>query len=135
MAYVICSQYLQIGFKPLIARKISSINPNLLSHNISCEVIIVLENTSRHRSHIMLQDKLQFIFECEQIECSESWADLDNHIIIAISSVISSGTGSEEIHSSDMMSTCYNPTISDNSWMECPLLNRLPNTMSSMLCD
>ena len=55
----------------------------------------MFKNPGGHGPHIAFQDLLQLILEREQIECSESGADLDYQIIVAIPSVIPSGTGSE----------------------------------------
>ena len=89
--------------KPFTARVLSSIDLDPLPHHISSEIVVVPENAGGHGPYITFQDLFQFILEREEIECSESGADFDYQIIVAISPVVPSGTGSEKINGGDVM--------------------------------
>lgn len=90
-------------FRTFIAGVSRLVDQNTVPHHITSEIVVVPENAGSHGTYIAFEDLLQLVLEREQIECSESRADLDYQIIVAILSVIPSGTGSEEIHGSHVI--------------------------------
>ena len=111
MARDISSQYVQTDLKPFNARAVSSIDQNPVPENFPSEVIVFPQYACSHRTHIVLKDGFELVFEFEYIECPEAWTDLHDHVIVAVRAVIASGTRAEEIHGGDMMSA---GDLSDN---------------------